>query len=409
MTCSRDSSTRHSPHGTRQLQLHAERVVGQPGAVRQRVADRRLVQSRFRWILQPGNDLFLVLNRGWFRTFDGGRIRAALQSRIGEATIHVQILMTAFRIGFAAWALLTATLFAGREPTAPIGQTGTPSAPGTSAAYVGSTACARCHAPIYDRWKRTRMANVVRDPKDHPDAIIPDLSRPDPLVTFTRDDIAFTYGSKWKQRYFTKVGDDYFPLPAQWDVTHRQWRPYNVAIGTDWWTAFYPPENSRRPTGPLCDGCHSVNYNVRTKTRHRVECRLREMPRARKRPRRAAGSRNDRQPGAARSDRRRRRLPPVPLAGQAARQPGRRALLRLAGRVPRRPEPERLLAARGAQARRDDVHAFPGRHGAQEPDAGQRLRAERDVHARRHLRELPRCPRHRAQRRSGQVGRGCCA
>ena len=28
-------------------------------------------QSRFRWILKPGNDLFLVLNRGWFREFDG--------------------------------------------------------------------------------------------------------------------------------------------------------------------------------------------------------------------------------------------------------------------------------------------------------------------------------------------------
>ena len=28
------------------------------------------VQSRFRWILKPGNDLFLVLNRGWYRTFD---------------------------------------------------------------------------------------------------------------------------------------------------------------------------------------------------------------------------------------------------------------------------------------------------------------------------------------------------
>lgn len=28
------------------------------------------VQSRFRWILEPGNDLFLVLNRGWYRTFD---------------------------------------------------------------------------------------------------------------------------------------------------------------------------------------------------------------------------------------------------------------------------------------------------------------------------------------------------
>lgn len=27
------------------------------------------VQSRFRWILKPGNDLFIVLNRGWYRTF----------------------------------------------------------------------------------------------------------------------------------------------------------------------------------------------------------------------------------------------------------------------------------------------------------------------------------------------------
>ena len=73
------------------------------------------------------------------------------------------------------------------------------------------------------------MANVVRDPKEHPDAIIPDLSKPDPLVTFTKDDIAFVYGSKWKQRYFTKVGDDYFPLGAQWDVTHKRWRAYCVA------------------------------------------------------------------------------------------------------------------------------------------------------------------------------------
>jgi hypothetical protein len=31
------------------------------------------LQSRFRWILQPGNDLFLVLNRGWFRTLDDNR------------------------------------------------------------------------------------------------------------------------------------------------------------------------------------------------------------------------------------------------------------------------------------------------------------------------------------------------
>jgi predicted CXXCH cytochrome family protein len=132
--------------------------------------------------------------------------------------------------------------------------------------YVGSEACRSCHTAIYDRWSKTLMANVVRDPKQHPEAIIPDLAKPDPLVTFTKDDIAFVYGSKWKQRYFKKVGDDYFPLPAQWDVTHKIWSKYFVPNGADWWVPFYPADNAQRPTGPLCDGCHSVNYDIAKKT-----------------------------------------------------------------------------------------------------------------------------------------------
>jgi predicted CXXCH cytochrome family protein len=132
--------------------------------------------------------------------------------------------------------------------------------------YAGSQACATCHPKIYARWKNTRMANVVRDPKEHPEAIIPDLTKPDPLVKFTKADIAFVYGSKWKQRYFTKKSDDYYPLGAQWDVTHQMWRAYMVTPNTDWWVPFYPADNMQRPTGPLCDGCHSVNYNIQTKT-----------------------------------------------------------------------------------------------------------------------------------------------
>lgn len=138
-----------------------------------------------------------------------------------------------------------------------------------TARYVGSGACASCHREIYDRWKNTRMANIVRDPKVHPDAITSDWSQPNPVVNFTRDDIAFVYGSHWKQRYFKKVGDDYFPLPAQWDVVNRKWSRYHVADSQDWWAKLYPDpagDNSGRPTGPLCDGCHSVNYNIQTKT-----------------------------------------------------------------------------------------------------------------------------------------------
>lgn len=131
--------------------------------------------------------------------------------------------------------------------------------------FVGSDSCQACHKEIYQRWSSTRMANVVRDPRIHPDAIIPDLSKPDPLVTFTKDDIAFVYGSRWKQRYFTRRGDDFYVLPAQWDITNKQWLPFHVPDNADWWVAYYPKDNMQRPTGPLCDGCHSVNYNIKTK------------------------------------------------------------------------------------------------------------------------------------------------
>jgi predicted CXXCH cytochrome family protein len=146
---------------------------------------------------------------------------------------------------------------------------GAPTGNATPAAhFVGSAACKECHAEVFARWSKTKMANVVRDPKVHPEAIIPDFSKADPLLTFAKEDIAFVYGSGWKQRYFKKVGDDYFPLSAQWDITHKMWRPYHVADNADWWAPLYPDpgDNSKRPTGPLCDGCHSVGFNIENNT-----------------------------------------------------------------------------------------------------------------------------------------------
>jgi len=87
--------------------------------------------------------------------------------------------------------------------------------------FVGSAACRDCHRSQYDRWVKTRMANVVVDPKAHPEVIVADFKTPNDLVTFKPRDVAFVYGSKWKQRYFYKRGDDYFVFPAQWDVMHK--------------------------------------------------------------------------------------------------------------------------------------------------------------------------------------------
>ena len=57
-----------------------------------------------------------------------------------------------------------------------------------AAQYVGSASCRRCHTATYERWSKTRMANVVTDPKAHPEVVIPDFSKPDPLLTFRLDE-----------------------------------------------------------------------------------------------------------------------------------------------------------------------------------------------------------------------------
>ena len=123
------------------------------------------------------------------------------------------------------------------------------------------------------------------DPKEHPDAILPDLSKPDPLVKFGKEDIAFVYGSKWKQRYFKKIGDDYFVLPAQWDITHQIWRPYFVRNGTDWWAALYPGGQYEAANGASLRRMPFGQLRHSEKDSHGMECRLREMPRTGRRSR----------------------------------------------------------------------------------------------------------------------------
>ena len=121
------------------------------------------------------------------------------------------------RVAWMFVAMLTAQVAAGEARGAgaqpPTQRPAPSSVTSTAPGYVGSASCKTCHAEVYERWAKTRMANVVRDPREHPDAIIPDLSVASPLVTFTKTDIALVYGSKWKQRYFTKIGDDYFRSP----------------------------------------------------------------------------------------------------------------------------------------------------------------------------------------------------
>ena len=199
--------------------------------------------------------------------------------------------------------------------------------PAPAATYVGSAACKKCHEEIYARWSKSRMANVVRDPREHPDAIIPDFSKPDPLVTFTKDDVAFVYGSRWKQRYFTKIGDDYFPEPAQWDVTHKVWKQYFVRNGTDWWASALSAGQFQAADRPAMRRLPFGQLRHRHQESERMERRLREMPRTGQRACRAAGGEHHPQPRPLRLRARQRHLHPMSFPGPAAEESDRGQVL----------------------------------------------------------------------------------
>lgn len=133
--------------------------------------------------------------------------------------------------------------------------------------YVGSETCGECHPAHYQGWQTTlhsKMEQAVI--KEGPDKnVLGDFSHKDPHLTFSLDDVDLVVGSRFKQRYAQKISDDYYMLPAQWNVATKEWVAYQPK--KDWWAAegIYPKEWNRRPTSKLCEGCHTTGFDIQTK------------------------------------------------------------------------------------------------------------------------------------------------
>ncbi|MHB8782949.1 MAG: multiheme c-type cytochrome [Desulfobacteria bacterium] len=127
-------------------------------------------------------------------------------------------------------------------------------------AFVGSEKCASCHQIQYKGWVKTFHSTVVGDAKKDPSVILADMSDPD--VPFRKEDVWFTIGGHWDQRYLTKIGDDFYILPRLWSVQSKKWRPYS----TYGW--------QKRPYSKYCIGCHSVGFDPKTRevVEHSVGC-----------------------------------------------------------------------------------------------------------------------------------------
>jgi len=134
--------------------------------------------------------------------------------------------------------------------------------------YIGSQTCEKCHEEYYSGWKMTRHNKMEQEVIKTGIAqnVLGDFSSEDSDRSFSLNEVNMLVGSRFKQRYAQKIGDDYYMLPAQWNVETKEWVKYHPK--KDWWAAkkgLYPTEWDKRPTSKLCEGCHTTGFNIQTK------------------------------------------------------------------------------------------------------------------------------------------------
>jgi formate-dependent nitrite reductase cytochrome c552 subunit len=133
--------------------------------------------------------------------------------------------------------------------------------------YVGSKVCRNCHLEHYDAWKRTLHSRMLQDARANKDVIItdidPEIIKADlkkiesklkvPIEEFyipKVEEILYTIGSQWKQRYLIKKDGKLHIAPTQFNVETGRWVNYHEH---DW---------EKRPWLKKCGGCHATGVDL---------------------------------------------------------------------------------------------------------------------------------------------------
>jgi hypothetical protein len=137
--------------------------------------------------------------------------------------------------------------------------------------YVGSDTCKNCHLEHFDSWKMTLHSRMLQDAQKNRDAIVVEIDEkriredltkiaanlkvpPDQIYVPKLDDIKYTIGSQWKQRYLVEKEGTLYIAPVQYNLDTHRWVNYHEA---DW---------DKRPWILGCGGCHATGVNLEKKT-----------------------------------------------------------------------------------------------------------------------------------------------
>jgi formate-dependent nitrite reductase cytochrome c552 subunit len=137
-------------------------------------------------------------------------------------------------------------------------------------AYVGSEVCRNCHLEHYDAWKRTLHSRMLQDAKANQDVFITELNPEtirsdlskiekklkvpvDQVHIPQTDEVLYTIGSQWKQRYLVKKDGELYIAPVQFNAETGRWVNYH---DHDW---------DKRPWLKKCGGCHATGVDLDAK------------------------------------------------------------------------------------------------------------------------------------------------
>ena len=134
-------------------------------------------------------------------------------------------------------------------------------------AYVGSETCKMCHLEHFDSWMMTLHSRMTQDPQKNRDVIIADFDEKriredlaklgdklkvpaDQIFIPKVEDIKYTIGSQWKQRYIVEKDGVLYIAPIQYNADTDRWVNYNEAT----W--------EKNPWLLKCGGCHATGVDL---------------------------------------------------------------------------------------------------------------------------------------------------
>jgi hypothetical protein len=126
--------------------------------------------------------------------------------------------------------------------------------------FVGSATCSECHLHIFEEWGRTLHATNFQDASIDPTVIRAEFDGDEP---FPRQDIIYTVGSHWTQRYIFEGKRGLMVHPEQWSLIAKKWvtggsfsRPWLRYCSGCHTTALNPFDGTFIEMGTGCEGCH---------------------------------------------------------------------------------------------------------------------------------------------------------